>query len=262
MPDDAARLPLLEHDLTEPGLIVPAGLASGERVHPAVVVCFFAELLERLARQPGATRIGTLVSAAGENPVLSVPRGGDRVTVFHPGVGAPSAVGFLEEVIAAGGRSFVAVGGAGALLPDLVLGHPVVVESAVRDEGTSFHYAPPSRTVDADPDGVAALREALTASGVEHLVARTWTTDAFYRETPARIARRVAEGCAVVEMEAAAFIAAARFRGVGFAHLLYAGDSVAGAEWDHRGWDAAHDVRARLFEVAATAALRLDAAAC
>lgn len=75
------------------------------------------------------------------------------MAVFHPGVGAPIAVGFLEEVIAAGGRSFVAAGGAGALLPDLVLGHPVIVESAVRDEGTSFHYAAPSRTIDADAVG-------------------------------------------------------------------------------------------------------------
>lgn len=260
MVDDAASLPLLEGDLAEPGLITPSGLVSGERVHPAVVVCFFAELLERLARQPGVTRIGTLVSAAGANPVLSVPHGTDRVTVFHPGVGAPIAVGFLEEVIAAGGRSFVAVGGAGALLPHLVLGHPIVVASAVRDEGTSFHYAAPSRTIDADPEGVATLRAVLAESSVDHVVARTWTTDAFYRETPARIARRVDEGCAVVEMEAAAFIAAARFRGVAFAQLLYAGDSVAGSEWDHRGWDTALDVRARLFGIAATAVLRLDAA--
>lgn len=261
MPGDDAHLPLLESDLGEPGMISPAGLASGGTVHPAVVVCFFAELLERFAQRADTRRIGTLVSAAGDNPVLSVPHGSGRVTVFHPGVGAPIAVGFLEEVVAAGGRSFVAVGGAGALLPDLVLGHPVVVESAVRDEGTSFHYAPPSRTIDADPEGVAALREVLDGIGADHLVARTWTTDAFYRETPGRIARRIEEGCAVVEMEAAAFIAAARFRGVRFAQLLYAGDSLAGSEWDHRGWAAALDVRERLFDVAATAALRLDAEA-
>jgi uridine phosphorylase len=43
-----------------------------------------------------------------------------------------------------------------------VLGHAVVVDSAVRDEGTSFHYLPPSRVVDADPSGVAVLQRTLT----------------------------------------------------------------------------------------------------
>lgn len=259
MSTDAVRLPLLEDDLAEPGLIKPTGLASGAMVPSAVVICFFAELIEQLSQRTDVNRIGMLVSAHGEDPVLSVPHGHGQVTVFHPGVGAPIAVGFFEEVIAAGGRSFVALGGAGALLPDLTLGHPVIVESAVRDEGTSFHYAEPSRTIDADPAGVTTLRQTLDEIEADYVTGRTWTTDAFYRETPARIARRVEEGCSVVEMEAAAFIAAARFRGVQFAHLLYAGDSVAGAEWDHRDWASALDVRQRLFDIAATAALRLDA---
>ncbi len=61
-------------------------------------------------------------------------------------------------------------------------------------------------------------------------------------------------------MEAAALIAVARFRGVRLGQLLYAGDSVAGTKWDHRGWDAAVDIRTRLFDLAATAALLLDGA--
>lgn len=167
------HLPLLEEDLAEPGLISPKGLASGDAAPSAVVICFFAEVIERLARRSGATRIGTLMSASGPNPVFSISCGADRVAVFHPGVGAPIAVGFLEEVIAAGGRSFVAVGGAGALLPDLVLGHPVVVESAVRDEGTSFHYAAPSRTINADPVGIEVLRGTLDEIDADYLVGRT-----------------------------------------------------------------------------------------
>jgi uridine phosphorylase len=110
----------------------------------------------------------------------------------------------------------------------------VLVQSAVRDEGTSYHYAAPGRVIDADPAGVAALRETFDAARADYVIGRTWTTDAFYREPSTRIARRVEEGCLVVEMEAAAFIAVARFRGVRLGQLLYAGDSVAGAEWDHR----------------------------
>lgn len=256
---DLSDVPLLEDDLAERGLIAPAAVRVQGAMPTAVVVCFFAELIERLAERPDVERIAMLSAAHGRHAVLSVPHGSGRVAVFHPGVGAPIAAGFLEEVIATGGRSFIAVGGAGALVPDLVLGHPVVVRSAVRDEGTSFHYAAPERFIDADPAGLDALRATLEEAGVEHLVGRAWTTDAFYRETPARIARRVREECLVVDMEAAAFIAVARYRAVRFGQLLYAADSLAGTEWDHRGWDAAADVRSRLFDLAASAALRLDA---
>ena len=260
MASEPPLLPLLEDDLAEPELITPVAFNTQSEMPSAIVICFFAEVIEQLAQREDSERIGALTAAHGQHPVFSVAHGSGRVAVFHPGVGAPIAAGFLEEVIATGGRSFVAVGGAGALVPDLVLGHPVVVQSAVRDEGTSYHYAAPARVIDADPTGVSVLCEILDAAGADYVTGRTWTTDAFYREPRTRIARRVAEGCLVVEMEAAAFIAVARFRGVRLAQLLYAGDSVAGSEWDHRDWSNAVDTRSSLFDLAATAALRLDSA--
>ena len=129
--------------------------------------------------------------------------------------------------------------------------------SAVRDEGTSYHYLPPGREVAATPDVVAVLESVLTENRVEYLVAKTWTTDAFYRETPAKVARRRAEGCLTVEMEAAAFFAVARFRGVAFGQLLYGGDDVSGNAWDSREWNSRTSIRQRLFELAAQACLRL-----
>jgi len=91
------------------------------------------------------------------------------------------------------------------------------------------------------------------------VTARTWTTDAVFRETRTRVDRRVAEGCVVVDMEASALIAVARHRGVRLAHLLFAGDSLAGQEWEHRGWTRAADIRAGLFEIACTAACEWSA---
>lgn len=180
-----------------------------------------------------------------------------EVLVVHPGVGAPLAAGILEEVIALGCDRIVACGGAGALRDDLALGHAVVVDEAVRDEGTSLHYLAPSRTVRADPHGVEVLTRLLLDEGVPHLVGRSWTTDGFYRETPSRIERRRREGCLTVEMEAAAFMAVARFRSVRFAQLLYAGDSVAAEAWDARGWDRAHGVREAIFRLALRGAAAL-----
>jgi uridine phosphorylase len=135
----------------------------------------------------------------------------------------------------------------------------MVVDSALRDEGTSFHYAAPSRIIEADPLGVRVLQEVLAENNVEHFVGRTWTTDAYFRETRARVQRRTDEHCAMVDMESAAFIAVAKYRGLRFAQLLYAGDSLAGDKWDSRLWVTATERREQLFRLSATAALRLHA---
>jgi uridine phosphorylase len=256
--DARVELPLLEDDLAEPGVIEPSEIVQPLGVPQAAVVCFFREVIEAVAVRGDARQVATLVNAYGEHAVWEIEHRGQRLAVFHPGVGAPLAAGFVEEAIARGCRTMVAVGGAGALVGDLVLGHAVIVNSALRDEGTSFHYLAPSRTVDADPTGVAVLTDTLEAAGVPYVTGRTWTTDALYRETRSRVGRRVAEGCLTVEMEASAFIAVARFRGIRFAQLLYAGDSLAGPVWEDRGWTTATGVREQLFWIAADACLRLN----
>ena len=129
----------------------------------------------------------------------------------------------------------------------------------MRDEGTSYHYLPPSREVAADPACVAVVETILQRHGQDYVAGKTWTTDAFFRETPARIRRRRDEGCIVVEMEAAAFFAVAQFRGVRFAQLLYAGDDLSGSEWDARNWTT-HSVRETLFWLAAETCLALPLA--
>lgn len=250
-------LPLLEGDFEHEGVIEPAHVITKDVVFPdRGVLCFFGDVVAGVvAGRPGARQLATLSSEAGSNPVWEIEVSGQRLAVFQPGVGAPLAAGFLEEVIAMGCRKLVACGGAGALVPDLVAGHAVVVGSALRDEGTSYHYVPPSRIIEADARAVTAIGGVLDRAGIAHVVGRTWTTDAFYRETRPRVERRVGEGCIVVEMEAAALLAVARYRQVAFGELLLASDSLAGKVWDHRGWRGARAARERLFWAAADAAL-------
>ncbi len=249
-------LPLAEDDLAEPGVLEATMLHRRRRVHPAAVLCFFNDLLERLADEGVLAPLYTLRSELGSNPVYELATDAGPVAVVHPGMGGPLAAAFADEMIALGATTLVACGGAGALVDDLSLGHVMIVDSALRDEGTSFHYAAPSRVIEADPLGVSVLRRVLEERGVAHTVGRTWTTDAIFRETRSRIERRVAEGCSMVDMESAAFIAVARYRDVRFAQLLYAGDSLVG-EWDHRGWLRADEVREGLFRLAAEGASRL-----
>ncbi|HEX6487606.1 MAG TPA: nucleoside phosphorylase, partial [Candidatus Dormibacteraeota bacterium] len=200
-------LPLLEFDtdrdaVIEPGVWHPPGTVAERGVY-----CFFPEVVEAIG-QRGRVAVG-FRSEIGKHLVYEIEHKGVPLAVMHSGIGAPAAVFLYEDLIARGCTTLVACGGAGALV-DHPLGHPIVVSSAVRDEGTSFHYLPPGREVEADPGGVAVLSQVLEERDLPYEVGKTWTTDAPYRETRGKVANRRAEGCLTVEMEAAALIAVAR----------------------------------------------------
>jgi uridine phosphorylase len=148
-------------------------------------------------------------------------------------------------------------GGCGVLNREIMAGHPLILTSAVRDEGTSYHYLPPAREVKPHPKAVAALEKTLAAEGVEFRLGKSWTTDAIYRETPGRRKLRVEEGCDVVEMEAAAFFAVAQFREIVLGQLVYGGDLVVPDGWDGRAWHKRTDDRRLMFDLAVKAVLQL-----
>lgn len=255
------QLPLSEHDGTVPAFIEPSEQITARDVPEACVITFFGDVVDRLVEHRDARVLVENRWEDGPHPLLEIEHEGQRLAVLRCGVGAPLAGALLEEVIAAGCRSFVACGGAGSLHADLTLGHAVVVSAALRDEGTSFHYLPPSRRVEADPGPRRVLEAVLAERGVPFVSGLTWTTDAPYRETPGKVAARRDEGCLTVEMEAAALIAVARFRGVRLAQVVYCGDDLSGSAWDHRSWQSRADVREHLFDVSASAALAIAAAA-
>ncbi len=256
-PTDPADAPILEFDPAPTAIIEPNEIIDPIDIPHHVVLCFFQDVIEKVVAEHDGRQIDVLVSEIGQNPVYELEYGGERLALAHPGVGAPLAAGFTEELIARGCRAFVACGGAGVLVADVALGHVVVPTTAVRDEGTSYHYLPAGRTVEPSAEAVGAIAATLEQHGVPYVLGTTWTTDALYRETRGKAERRVAEGCLTVEMEAAAFFAVAAFRGVTFGQLLYAGDDLSGEDWDQRGWDEHVEGRELLFRLAAEAVLRL-----
>ncbi len=252
---DVTAVPLLEYDPGMLALIEPSRTQPEIDAPGVAVACFFPELIESLAIHGRA-----LLDLPSREPLWDIDYHGRRMALFYPGVGASLAAYSLERVIAAGCHTIVACGGAGAMRPDLKMGHHVItVAEAVRDEGTSYHYLPPARHVAADPEVVAVLSAAVLRRGLPHLSGRTWTTDGLFRETPSRVARRQTEGCLTVEMEASALLAVAAFRGVQFGQYLYAGDDVSGEVWSERDWRQATDVRRLLVDLAAEAAFDLAA---
>ncbi len=252
-----ALIPLLDNDLDQPGVIEASAIHEAIDLPHAAVLCFFNDLLDQLYADGELEIIYTLRSEIGSNPVYRYEVDKRHVVVTHPGVGAPLAAGITEELAALGVTTFAACGGAGALVDNLALGHVMIVNSAVRDEGTSFHYAAPSRVINADARGVEIFQGVLDEAEIPHFIGRAWTTDALFRETRSRVNRRLDEGCQMVDMESSAFMAVAQYRNLRFAQILYAGDSLAGDTWDSRSWDKARSVRERLFRATARAALAL-----
>jgi len=252
--DDA---PILEFDPSPTAVIEPNETIDPIDIPSRVVLCFFQDVIGKVVADHDARVVDHVVSEIGRNPIYELTFEGRRLALVHPGVGAPLAAGFLEELIARGCRTFVACGGAGVLVPDVTLGHVVVPTAAIRDEGTSYHYLPPGREVSPTQPAIDAIVQTLERHHVPHVTGKTWTTDGLYRETRGKVERRVAEGCLTVEMEAAAFFAVAAFRGVSFGQLLYAGDDLSGDSWDHRDWDDHASGRELLFRLAAEACLRL-----
>jgi len=252
-----ATPPILGFDPEPTAVIEPSEVIEPIDIAPHAVLCFFQDVIAKVVEEHGGRVIDHVVSEMGRNPVYELDYGGRRLTVLHPGIGAPLAAGFLEELIARGCRSFIACGGAGVLVPGVALGHVVVPTSAIRDEGTSYHYLPVGEPARPSAQAVEAILATLDEHHVPHVQGVTWTTDAIYRETRGKVDRRVAEGCLTVEMEAAGFFAVAAFRGVTFGQLLYAGDDLSGDAWDQRGWDQHATGRELLFRLAADAVLRL-----
>lgn len=127
-------------------------------------------------------------------------------------VGAAFAVLVAEELFASGCRLLVSMSSAGQILPVQAPPYFVVIDRALRDEGTSYHYAAPAEFSRADKILLRQCKKTLSAAGIAAQVGTTWTTDAPFRETTRAIDAARKTGALAVEMEAAALYAFAAAR--------------------------------------------------
>ena len=147
-------------------------------------------------------------------------------------VGAPFAVLIAEELFASGCHFLISVTSAGQITPSAKLPYFVVIDRALRDEGTSYHYASPSEYSKADPELIAVTMRALKAKGVNAITGASWTTDAPFRETEEGIAAARSKGILAVEMEAAALYVFARARNRKVLCLAHVTNTMAVADQD------------------------------
>lgn len=251
------KYPILEYDEAREAFIEPSKVIKPLDIPRNLVICFFQEVIDKVIEEHNAKMLVENKWEDGAHPIYEIEYKEQRLAFYHPGIGSALSASLLEEVIAFGGRKFVACGGCGVLKKDIAVGNLIVVSGALRDEGVSYHYLPPNREVSAQKKVVDSLEGALQANNIPYQVGKTWTTDAPYRETPNKIKKRKDEGCLVVEMEAAGMMAVAQYREVQFGQILYGGDNLSGDKWENRGWQSKAEIRENLFWFCADVCLSL-----
>ena len=169
--------------------------------------------------------------------------GGRPVGVIGCAVGASFAVLLAEQLAVSGCELLISVTSSGSITPVADPPHFVVIDRALRDEGTSHHYLPPGTWSTAPPRLLARLDGHLDGLGQPVVTGPTWTTDAPYRETADAIAHAESLGIVAVEMEAAALYAFAAVRSFDVICVAHVTNSMAtdGDDFEKGDADGAHD---------------------
>lgn len=238
-----ANYPILEFDSNKEAKVNPIALADQPFDTNKLVITFFPEVVEKL-KEEGEVILERIIP--GENPIEMYRFADSDVLLTLGFVGCPACAGNLDMFHAMGITKVMFCGGGGVLDSDIGVGQVLVVDGAIRDEGFSYHYIEPSKYIYTDKKVTDKIVDYLEKEGVSHLRGIVWTTDAIFRETEERIARRKEEGAKIVEMEQAGCIAVAQFRGFDYGALIYGGDDVTQEKWDNREWRNCESIRYNL----------------
>lgn len=230
------EIPILEFDTEQTAVINPTHENLDMKLPEKCVFAFLGDYIDTYANKTETQQISLFVSATKHYPIYITKYKGEEIVLCQAPVGAAAATQILDWLIGYGVRKIISAGSCGTLekFPESTF---LVPNKALRDEGTSYHYAPPSRFMDISPDARSAIEKTILEHGMKYQEVITWSTDGFFRETKEKVAYRKSEGCAVVEMECAALAACAAFRNAAWGMILYTADSLADVnQYDERNW--------------------------
>lgn len=230
------EIPILEFDTVQTAVIDPNHEGLDLQLPSKCVFAFLGDYIDEYANQTESKQVSFFESITKNYPIYITKYKGEDIVLCQAPMGAAPAVQILDWLIGYGVREIISTGSCGALenFPESVF---LVPSKALRDEGTSYHYAPPSRFIDVNEKARHAIQKTILEHGMKYQEVVTWSTDGFFRETKEKVAYRKSEGCTVVEMECSALAACASLRGVTWGMILYTADSLADVEkYDMRNW--------------------------
>ncbi|HEV2200107.1 MAG TPA: nucleoside phosphorylase [Bryobacteraceae bacterium] len=229
--------PILNHALEQPSAFTAQSLIDNVRrtrqipscaVPPVCILDFDGDLTDWLVREGIAEVFSSWTCF--HTTMFAMELEGATCGIIARTIGGPYAVLIAEQLQAAGARLIIGLTSAGRVSPDLPLPCLVVVTSAIRDEGTSYHYLPPGKEVACPTPVISFLDHELLAIGWTVRRGKVWTTDAPYRETSVQLQHWAAEGVLAVEMQAASLFAFGIARQAAVASIAMVSNAV-----DHAG---------------------------
>ena len=198
------------------------------------ITCFSKKLIDRYVEIFKGEKIAVIINANGDVPVYRINYKNTEIALFMSRVGASACTVSYEEVLAMGLEKLIMVGTCGVLdrnIEDLAI---IVPTSAIRDEGTSYHYMKSSDEIKVNEKYKKEFEEILNKNGISSIEGKVWTTDAPYRETRNKVLKRKESGCVCVDMECSAMNAVTKFRNKELFQFFYAADNLDCAKWDQR----------------------------
>lgn len=241
--------PILEYSTEANAIINPNRFPNVTEPPRLCLVTFFEDVLNNFVTKYNGKIIATYRSEMKSFHVYKLTYNEVELCVVQAVV-ASGAIAILTDFLYGMGIEVIVCCGSCGVLDDIPSGDIIIPTRALRDEGASYKYLPPSRFIELSPIPIKVFKEVLTKNKISYIECATWSTSGFYRETKDMVAYRKEEGCKVVEMECATMAAIAEFRGKLFGQLLYSGDILVGNdEYDDRGWYSNLSAREKLFYI-------------
>ena len=217
------------------------GAFFGERKYicDTAIITFSGEIFQAVIDRYPHREVAYIGSANGHKAIYAIEINGKEIVFYLSSIGACLAgTEIIEMEWQTGVKSLIIFGSCGALDSEATKGKYIVPTQAYRDEGMSYHYAPPSDYMDIkNADRLARILEQLRLPFVK---GRIWTTDAPYRETKTAVEKRKNDGCLAVEMELAGVQAVCDFHEIELYSFVMTGDVLDGEEYDLEGLEEAN----------------------
>ena len=250
---------LQEFDKNNKAVLDPLELYKPIKNFPKIAVsCFSSATFNRMRSDLKADEIIAEISFA--NLKINVYKATYKnvsIALYTSYVGAAGCVSMTENIFAFGAEKIVLFGNCGVLDKTIEDCGIIIPTSALRDEGTSFHYASESNEIIVNPKYIENFKQILSDAGINYRTGKTWTTDGFWRETRDKVQRRKEAGAICVEMECSAMAALAQFRHKDIFQFFYAGDNLDAPKWEARSIDSATNLEVK--DTVAKLALELAA---
>lgn len=213
----------------------------GDRKHllDTGLIIFSGKIVEHVLSTCPCEKIAEIESANGSAPIYKLTYRDKEIAFYLSGIGATLAAQYVIEANwLTGASKFIMFGSAGSLDGEKTTGKFVIPTEAYRDEGMSYHYAPPSDYIKIKNSD--KVKKFFDERKIPNVQGRVWTTDAMLRETVGQVRLRKNEGCIAVEMELAGVQAVCDFSNFELYNFLATGDVLCEDSYNNRNLSSAN----------------------